>query len=68
MEKSVDRVVRTTQFTATAAATALALAYIARYDFALSGEEIRAPAVIGAGVISVLVAVEYFGKKLRKPN
>ena len=50
----------------TAAFAALWLAYIAHYDFGLSRQEIRIPAVVGAAVIAVLVAIEGFGKKLRK--
>ena len=52
----------------TASAAALSLAYIAHYDFGLSREEIRTFAVVGAAVVAVLVAVEFFGKKLRKPQ
>ena len=52
----------------TASAIALSLAYIAHYDFGLSRQEIRTPAVVGAAVIAVLVAVEFFCKKLREPN
>jgi hypothetical protein len=52
----------------TAGFAALALAFIAHYDFGLSREEIPTPAVVGAAVIAVLVAVEYFGKKLAKPK
>jgi hypothetical protein len=37
-------------------------------DFGLSRQDIRIPAVAGAAVIAVLVAVEFFGKKLRKPS
>jgi hypothetical protein len=51
---------------AMAATTALSVAYIAHYDFGPSRQQIRTPAVIGAIVIAVLVAVEIFGKKLRK--
>jgi hypothetical protein len=47
-------------------AVAFWLAYIASYDFGLSREEIRAPALVGAGIIAALVAVEFFGNKLRK--
>ena len=50
----------------TANAAALSLAYIAHYDFGLSRQEIRTAALVGAVVIAVLVAVEFFGKKLRK--
>jgi hypothetical protein len=44
------------------------LAYIARYDLGFSREEIRTFAVIAAAVGVALVGIEYFGKKLRKPN
>ena len=50
----------------TASAIALSLAYIAHYDFGLSRQEIRTPAVFCAAVIAVLVAVEFFGQQLRK--
>jgi hypothetical protein len=68
METTVDRVLNYLMLGITAATTALSLAYIAHYDFGLSREEIRSSAVVGAGAISTLVAVEFFGKKLRKPN
>jgi len=51
-----------------AAAIALSFAYIAHCDFGLSREQIRTPAVVGAAVIAVLLAVEFFGNKLRKPH
>jgi hypothetical protein len=66
METMVDRVVTFLMSVVAAATTALSLAYIAHYDFGLSRQEIRTPAVVGAAVIAVLVAVEFFGKKLRK--
>jgi hypothetical protein len=46
--------------------TAFSVSYVARYDFGFSRQEIRIPAVVGAAVIGLLVAIEYFGKKLRK--
>ena len=49
-----------------AAFVALSLASIAHDDFDLSPQGIRATALVGAGVIVALVAVEFFGKKLRK--
>ena len=52
----------------TASAIALSLAYIAHYDFGLSREEIRTLAVVVASVIAFLMAVEFFGKKLRRPK
>jgi hypothetical protein len=66
METTVGRVLTYVMSVVTAAFTALWLAYIAHYDFGLSRQEIRAPAIVGAFVIAVLVAVEFFGKKLRK--
>ena len=52
----------------TASAVAFWLAYIAHYDFGLSRQEIRTPAVVGAVVIAALVTIEFFGKKLAKPK
>ena len=66
MEKTIDRVLNIVMAMSTASAIALSLAYIAHYDFGLSRQEIRTPAVVGAAVIAVLVAVQFFGKKLRK--
>jgi hypothetical protein len=51
-----------------AAFTAVFIGYVAHYNFGFSREEIRVPAVIGAGIIASLIAVEFFGKKLRKPT
>ena len=68
MEKTIDRVLNIVMAMSMASAIALSLAYIAHYDFGLSRQEIRTPAVVGAAVIAVLVAVEFFCKKLRKPN
>jgi hypothetical protein len=68
MEKSIERVLNYLMLGAMAAATALSLAYIGHYDFGMSRQQIRTPAVIGAVVIAVLLAVEVFGKKLRKPS
>jgi hypothetical protein len=66
METTIGRVLSLLMYVVAAATTALALAYIAHYDFGLSRQQIRTPAVVGAGVVAVLVALEFFGKKLRK--
>jgi hypothetical protein len=66
METTIGRVLSLLMCVVAAATIALALAYIAHYDFGLSREQIRTPAVVGAGVIAVLVAIQFFGKKLRK--
>jgi hypothetical protein len=63
-----DRPIIDTSAVSAAAFTAVTLTYIARYDLGMSREEIRAFAVIAAGVGVALVGIEYFGKKLRKPN
>ena len=66
MERPVDRALLFLMSVVTAAITALALAPVAHFDFGLSREEIRSAAMVGAGVVTMLVAVEFFGKKLRK--
>jgi len=68
MGKAVDSVMVFLMSVITAAFTALSLAYIAHYNFGLSRQEIRTPALVAAAVIAALVAVEFFGKKLRKRN
>ena len=68
METTVDRALFVLASVVAAAITALALALIAHYDFDLSREEIRSLAVVGAVVIAVLVAVDFFGKKFAKPK
>jgi hypothetical protein len=68
METTVAWVLIILMATSTASAAALTLAYAAHYGFGFSREEIRIPAVVGAAVIAVLVAIEFFGKKLRKSN
>jgi len=47
--------------------TAIFVGYVAHYDFGLSREQIRLPAVCGAAVIAVLMAIKFFGHKFRKP-
>jgi hypothetical protein len=49
-----------------AVAVAATLGYIAHYDFGLSRQEIRTPALVGAAIIAVLMADEFFGNRLRK--
>jgi hypothetical protein len=68
METMVGRVLAFLMSVVAAAVTALSLAYIAHYDFGLSRQEIRTPAVVGAVVIAALVTIEFFGKKLAKPK
>jgi hypothetical protein len=55
----------------TAPMAAAMLGYIAHYNFGLSRLEIRIPAVVGAiiiaGVIATLAAIDFFSRRLRKP-
>jgi hypothetical protein len=51
-----------------AVVAAFALAHIAHDDLGVSRHEIRTQALIGAAVLAMLMAVEYFGKKFRKPK
>ena len=48
--------------------TPVSAGYIAHYEFGLSRQEIRTPAVIGAAIIGLLMATEYIGQRLRKPK
>jgi hypothetical protein len=68
METTVGRVLAFLMAVVAAAATALTLAYIAHYDLGFSRQEIRTPAVVAASVIAVLMVIEFFGRKLRKPK
>jgi Na+/melibiose symporter-like transporter len=55
----------------TAPIAAAMLGYIAHYNFGLSRQEIRLPAVVGGVVIAVAiatpVAVDFICRRLRKP-
>jgi hypothetical protein len=68
METSVGKVLAVIMSVATAVAAALTVAHVAHYDFGFSSHEIRTPAITGAIVIGALLAVEHFGKNLRKPK
>jgi hypothetical protein len=49
-----------------AAYLAIAVGYVAHYVLDFSAEEIRDPAVAIALTIAALVAIDFFGKMLRK--
>ena len=48
--------------------TAYLLGYIAHDDLGLTRQEIRTPALLAATIIGLLLAMNHFGKKLRKPK
>lgn len=49
-----------------AACVAITLGYVALYDLGLSREAVRSGAMIAAILIAAMIAVDFFGKKLRK--
>lgn len=51
-----------------AAYLAISLRYLALYGLGLSGEEVRGAAMIAAILMATMVAVDFFGKKLRKAD
>jgi Kef-type K+ transport system membrane component KefB len=55
----------------TAPMAAAMLGYTAHYNFGLTRQEIRTPAVVGAiliaAVIAALMAIDFFCRRLRKP-
>jgi hypothetical protein len=65
MEKTIDRVLGLMMAMSAAATTALSLAYIAHYDFGLSPRRDSYTRRGRCRVIAMLVAVEFFGKKLQ---
>jgi hypothetical protein len=66
METTIGRVLTYVMAAGTASTTALTLAYVGHYDFGLSRQQIRTPAVVAAAVIAMVVGIEFFGKKLRR--
>jgi hypothetical protein len=44
----------------------ITLGYVALYDLGLSREAVRSGAMIAAILLAAMVAVDFFGKKLRK--
>jgi hypothetical protein len=66
MQAAVDRVLVVIIAGAFAVMAAIAVGYVAHYDFGLSRQEIRTAALVGSVVIVTLLTVEHFSKKLRK--
>jgi hypothetical protein len=66
METTVGRVLAVLLSVATAVTAALTAGYAARYDLGLAPQQIRTQAVIVAIVIGLLLAIDHYGKKLRK--
>jgi hypothetical protein len=68
METTVGRVLAVLLSVTTAVTAALTAGYTARYDLGLAPQQIRTQAVIVAIIIGLLLAIDHYGKKLRKPK
>jgi hypothetical protein len=68
METTIGRVLTYLMALGGATFTALTLGYIAHFDLGLSRQAIRTPAIVAAAVVAILMIIEFFGKKLRKPE
>jgi hypothetical protein len=68
MEPTVGRVLAVILSAAAAVTAALTAGHTARYDLGFSPQQIRTQALMVAIVIGVLLAVDHYGKKLRKPK
>jgi hypothetical protein len=68
METTVGRVLAVLLSVAATVTAALTAGYTARHDLGFSPQQIRAQAVVIAIVIGLLLAIDHYGKKLRKPK
>ena len=68
MEPILSKIAGLVVSASAAALAAFTVGHIAHYDLGVSRQEIRTPALISAALIAALLAIEYFGKKLRKPK
>jgi hypothetical protein len=67
-DNNFDRIATGLMSAAGAAVAAVAVGYIAHYDLGLTRLEVRTHSLVIAGLIALLLAVDYYGKKLRKPK
>jgi hypothetical protein len=68
METTVGKLLIILLFVAATITAALTAGYTARFDLGFSPEQIRIQAIIVAIVIGLLLAIDHYGKKLRKPK
>jgi hypothetical protein len=47
---------------------AFTIGYVSHYDMGFSEEDIRDVALFGSSIVGVLLALEYFGGRHRKPK
>jgi hypothetical protein len=67
MKDRIDFVTLVTAF-CVAGYVAIILNYVANVDLGFSGEQIRNAAVITAIVMAMLMAIDFLGKRLSKPD
>lgn len=67
MELIISKIIGFVVAVCTAAVAALMVGYIAYYDFGLFRLEIRKSALLGAALVALILATEYF-EKLQKPK
>jgi hypothetical protein len=67
-DNNFDRIATALMSAAGAAVAAVAIGYIAHYDLGLTRLELRTHSLVIAGLIALLLAVDYYGKKLRRPK
>jgi hypothetical protein len=67
-DNKFERIAIGLMFGAGTAVAAVAVGYIAHYDLGLSRLEVRTHSLVIACLLAVLLAVDYYGKKLRKPK
>ena len=65
MERKFD-MVTTACAVCLAGYVAFVVGYVARFDLGFSPQEIRVAAVVIAVALAALIAIDFFGKKLRK--
>jgi hypothetical protein len=66
-DPNVDRIaILVGSAAAGAIVAAFCLGYIAHFELGFSRQEIRTPALRAAAIIALLLAVEFFGRKLSK--
>jgi hypothetical protein len=68
METTVGRVLAVFLSVAATVTAALTAGHTARYDLGFSPQQIRTQALVVAIVIGLLLAIDHYGKKLRKPK
>jgi hypothetical protein len=68
MEQIISRIIRFLFVVSTATAVALVVGDVSHYDLGFSSADIRMSSLIGAAIVALLLASDYFEKGLRKPK